>query len=385
MPRDLKLRRRDPLLALTHIALGSWMIAALGQHGFSAAGLLRFARANLGLSAEAALKLTRAESDGYFQAKDCFALWEAALATWERQAAPGSVELLPAILREVRCASLGVLGFQMATAPTLGVACEAFCRGFPLLSTSGTWTSLQCEDEVTFVFDHLASDRSTCLFNEAMLSIFVRVIEEIADTPLLPLRVNLSHPRAATSSGLERAIPSPVSYSARGNGLTFAVSQLERPLRLAHSGMHQHFEGEVSRTLKALPAGDDIAEALRRHLRREAILTQECLIEASSRLELSPRTLQRRLAMAGTSFSDELATVRRERAHQLVAFSRRPLAVVAHDLGFADCTAFSRAFRRWFDASPGVVRSSNRDPSQSSWPQAKSCALEGAVDLSVGA
>jgi AraC-like DNA-binding protein len=178
---------------------------------------------------------------------------------------------------------------------------------------------------------------------------------------IVPVRVNLSHPRAASCSGFERAIRSTVSYSAPCDGLTFAAHLLERPLRLAHPAMHQHFEGEVGRSLTALPVGDDIAEALRRHLRREAVLTQECLNEASSRLEMSPRTLQRRLAMAGTSFSDELATVRRERAHQLVAFSRRPLAVVARDLGFADSTAFSRAFRRWFDASPGVVRSSNRE------------------------
>src|SRR4051812_13444662 len=99
MPRDFELQRSEPRLC-THVAFGSWILAALGQRGVSPARFLQFARAQAGLSAEATHELTRPESTGYLQAKDCFALWEAAFEIDEREAT-GKAQLLAAILREV--------------------------------------------------------------------------------------------------------------------------------------------------------------------------------------------------------------------------------------------------------------------------------------------
>jgi AraC-like DNA-binding protein len=367
MPRDLTLRRCEPPLRVIHVALARWVVTALADRGFSAAQTSQLARLTCGWSAEAALRLTNRDSDGYIDAKACFALWETAFELLESEPAGERPALLTLILREANGASLEVLGFQMATAPTVRAACATFMAGTSLLSTSGAWTCLECDGEVTFSFEHAADARSTRAFNEAMLLIFLRMLAAISDTSLVPLRVGLAHERNGNSLAFEQAVRSKVSYLADVNQVTFAAVQLERPLRFEHPGMHRHFGGEIRHTLLELNSQADIVEALRRQLRREAVLTQECLVEASSRLGISARTLQRRLQMAGTSFTDELVSARRERAHQLVAFSRRPLAKVACDLGFADRAAFSRAFRRWFDTSPGRVRLNHCPKPISSW------------------
>ena len=370
MPHDPKLRRFDPPVSVTHIALSRWVLPTLVDRGYSPAQCLQIARFNCGWSAEAALKLTRSDGHEYVDAKDCFALWETAFALLEGDPSRPPPELSTRIAPEVNSASLQTLGFQMATARNLRAACEAFMAGAALLSTSGAWTCLERDDEVTFGFEHTSDTRSARVHNEVVLLIFLRMLSDASEPGLAPLRVRLAHGgRNDNGLALERALRSDVSYAGDSNEVTFKAVQLEQPLRLEHAGMHRHFGEEVRRTLAEsnLLGEADIVEALRRQLRREAALTQECLVEASSRLGISPRTLQRRLQMAGTSFKDELVSVRRERAHQLVAFSRRPLAEVACDLGFADRAAFSRAFRRWFDASPGRVRSNNGQSRTRSW------------------
>jgi AraC-like DNA-binding protein len=73
-------------------------------------------------------------------------------------------------------------------------------------------------------------------------------------------------------------------------------------------------------------------------------------------LLLSERTLQRRLQEEGTSYQQLLDDTRRELAEQYLAQPNLPLLEIAYLLGFADPSNFFRAFRRWFDATPGEYR-----------------------------
>lgn len=70
------------------------------------------------------------------------------------------------------------------------------------------------------------------------------------------------------------------------------------------------------------------------------------------RLGLSPRSLQRRLDEAGTSFAEILDTAREERAKVFLRAGDVSIAEVSWLLGFAEQSAFTRAFRRWTGRAP---------------------------------
>jgi AraC-like DNA-binding protein len=71
---------------------------------------------------------------------------------------------------------------------------------------------------------------------------------------------------------------------------------------------------------------------------------------------MSPRTLQRRLELEGTTFSEVLDRARLEAARGLLADRDLPLAKVSARLGFSDVATFSRAFKRWTGMPPGQWR-----------------------------
>jgi AraC-like DNA-binding protein len=83
------------------------------------------------------------------------------------------------------------------------------------------------------------------------------------------------------------------------------------------------------------------------------------LDDLSRRLNIPRRSLQRRLANAGSSFASLRDEVLKRKSQVLLGESLLPLTEIALELGYADPAHFSRAFRRWTGHSPSVWRSAD--------------------------
>jgi AraC-like DNA-binding protein len=72
---------------------------------------------------------------------------------------------------------------------------------------------------------------------------------------------------------------------------------------------------------------------------------------------MSRRTLQRRLAEEGTSFSDLFEGMRQGEAMRRLMTGESPIAEVSRQLGFSQQSALTRAMRRWTGEVPSRLRS----------------------------
>ncbi|MES2296586.1 MAG: AraC family transcriptional regulator ligand-binding domain-containing protein [Pseudomonadota bacterium] len=127
----------------------------------------------------------------------------------------------------------------------------------------------------------------------------------------------------------------------------------------------------VSANTPAMAALQSIAEAqleglqdasfgtsVRRALATSLNGSEPVLIDIARQLHVSARTLQRKLAADGLSFSRLLDEVRREYALQRLRGGSFHLAELAYMLGFVDTNSFYRAFRRWTGTTPEKYRQS---------------------------
>ncbi len=73
-------------------------------------------------------------------------------------------------------------------------------------------------------------------------------------------------------------------------------------------------------------------------------------------LEISPRTLQRRLTSMGTTFAVQRGEILHRRALSLLRDDRLSIEAIAERLGYASRAAFERAFARWSGKTPRSVR-----------------------------
>ena len=73
-------------------------------------------------------------------------------------------------------------------------------------------------------------------------------------------------------------------------------------------------------------------------------------------LHVSARTLQRRLKAENTTFGEVVQETRLQLAQQLLASPDITATEVGLACGFADASAFTRAFRRWTGTTPSDYR-----------------------------
>jgi AraC-like DNA-binding protein len=82
------------------------------------------------------------------------------------------------------------------------------------------------------------------------------------------------------------------------------------------------------------------------------------LVDVARHLNMSPRTLMRRLDAEDTSFHRIRDGLRRDIAIRELAHSTRSIESIGRQVGFTSGANFHRAFRRWTGATPGSYRSS---------------------------
>ncbi|RBP03467.1 AraC family transcriptional regulator [Roseiarcus fermentans] len=192
---------------------------------------------------------------------------------------------------------------------------------------------------------------------EYHLAVIVRILREIARRPISPALVTFAHHRSFGVREVERYFSCPVRFDAPSDRLEFSNETLDIPVAAADERLLGILKPYCDRV--AAQRGDRIA-SLRLTVENEILKLLprgEARIDAiANALGASSRSLARRLAEEGTTFSDVLDDLRRALALQYVAEPNLSADQIAALLGYGDAGSLSHAFRRWTGASPSQVR-----------------------------
>lgn len=144
----------------------------------------------------------------------------------------------------------------------------------------------------------------------------------------------------------------------RRNRIRFSTEDAARPFLTENVAMWQFFEPELQARLSKLDAEASMRERVRSALLDMLPCGQSSVEEISSRLALSKRSLQRRLADELVSYQDVLNDTRQELASYYLTRSAITPGEIAFLIGFRDTNSFLRAFKGWTGITPGEYRSS---------------------------
>jgi AraC-like DNA-binding protein len=181
-------------------------------------------------------------------------------------------------------------------------------------------------------------------------------IRESVGINVRPVEVRFQHPAPQSIEEHERIFECPISFEQPRNELVLDAADLALPVRDAHPELCRTFEAQAEALLATLGAGDEIIDGVRRALFDSLSAGEVSLNGVAARLGVAAQELRDELAKRGTSFRAMLSAIRRDLAETYLQDKQWALMDIAFVLGFADTSAFGRAFKSWTGVSPSDYR-----------------------------
>ena len=254
-----------------------------------------------------------------------------------------------------RLSNLGPLGLLIREQPTMRLALEALVRYSNRLNEA-LFLTLEESQEVVVLREELIVGGSGSVRQSTELAIGVafRMLRTFLGSDWRPRRVCFAHDAPADRSIHERVFGRNVEFGHDFNGIVCARADLD----VVNPDADPVVARLARQMLEANPASKAASMSTRvRELVVMLLGTGTCTIDrVAQHLGIDRRTVHRRLANEGATFSELVEAVRRELAQRYVKDPHRSLAEVSLLLGFSAPSGFSRWYRQRFKAKPSEQR-----------------------------
>lgn len=284
--------------------------------------------------------------------------------------AAGQAEIALSLGGAAEPAKLGPPGLAMLAGQSLEACLRGHLSLMPRLQND-------CEHRLwvegqSAIFSHrlVGDDQTAWLLYEGAMAFIVQLIRQILGSNWAPELITFPHACRGRRAAYEAHFGGAVVFGIH------AEARIYFPKALLSATRKSYPAGTNAPSLvEMMPIGQfclvemerfdydskRLFEALFPMIEASLPYTALTIANASARLGLSPRTLQRRLAESGWTFESLVDHQRWMLARKRLADLTQSITDVAMSLGYSDAAHFNRAFRRWENCSPSKYRQTLQD------------------------
>ena len=240
---------------------------------------------------------------------------------------------------------------RIGHSPTLLLALEQMCKWAPVEDTNLRLWLEPCGANVRICSRLLGTEGIPYLeISQWLQNIFViHIVRQFAGASWSPGVIAFE---AAYAPGIEVQSHWPTTRFMSGQ----KASWIEVPLHFLSHLNRTDVLGSNSPETERQPFGSDVVSVLRLTLPSYLDEGGPAITQAAEMMGLSVRSLQRKLSLAGLTYSGLLEQVRFNNAIKLLSGTEHKIIDVAFSSGYADPAHFSRAFRRISGVTPREFR-----------------------------
>ncbi len=249
------------------------------------------------------------------------------------------------------------LGYAWLASDTLKDAFQRLVRYFRVITTDKETVELRDGGSV-YVFrwdDSLTHHKiSDAEYDEAFAAVLT-LCRISAGKRFSPKRVRMRRSPPPCESEFSDFFRCQVDYSAGENSIHLPRRRMEATLPSANIQMARECDRIIDAYLGQLDR-DNVAATAKARLIEQLPSGSVSEQDIAKSLNVSVRSLQRKLGDEGTTFKQLLDDTRRELALQYIKDPTVTINEMTYLLGYSEPANFSRAFKRWTGRSPRAVR-----------------------------
>lgn len=260
--------------------------------------------------------------------------------------------------RENHYRNMDLLGNLMATADNLGQALALLLRYKDLLvpylqfelEADGHGVTLASTSDMSLNFTR------TPTHDDVVVATMVSIGRSLVGGDMGLREVHLRHSAPDDRAPYEAFFQVPLYFEQTRNAVVLAPGTLDKPLPTAYPKYHERLRRLADQQLAQLGRARGVAGQVVALVEERLGGGATSIEEVAGALNLTPRTLQRRLRQEGVRFAGLRDQVRHQHACRALQARQCDIEQLALALGFSDTANFYHAFKRWEGCAPGEYR-----------------------------
>ncbi len=282
---------------------------------------------------------------------------------WLAVAAALDDELFGQDSRRMKVGSFAMLATMLTDCPTLGDALKRMARFFNLL-LDDFHCALNAEgSEALLTIRPSGRHEAPRVFGfETLLMLQHGLACWLVGRRIPVLAAAFCYAEAPRSAEYHRMYSENLRFGEDATALYFSRALLDLPVIRDQQEARAFVRKAPGNIVIKYKNTDGLAAQIRRRLRASSASRWIGFDDVATQLKMTPATLRRRLEDEGQTFQLIKDQLRRDMAVDLLCHSTRSVADIAAQLGFAEPSAFHRAFKKWTGANPGQYRLQGTGP-----------------------
>jgi AraC-like DNA-binding protein len=181
------------------------------------------------------------------------------------------------------------------------------------------------------------------------------IFKEALGQDLPVLEVHLKQAKPAYAHAYSHYFKCPIHFNSSENYYAFDSKLLYHPLAQSEPETARIYGNQCAKICLQLARNSTFSDVVRNHILSSPreIFTLETIAE---RINMTARTVQRKLSAEGTSYKDILEDVRRNLAIEYLQSTTFTIEEIAVRLGYSDSSSFCHAYKRWTGVNPSDLR-----------------------------
>jgi len=196
---------------------------------------------------------------------------------------------------------------------------------------------------------------ASAILEDSRFSLILALCRRASMEGLNPIAVAFVHPEPEDTAPYYGFFRCPVTFGANESRVSFSLQQAERPFTAANHDLALANDSVMTDFVRSLQM-DNLVLKVKSTIIEELPSGEPAAETIAKSLYMSTRSLQRKLADEGTTYTKLLSDVRFRLAEKYLVDDSYSITEISYLLGFADTSVFSRAFKRWSGHPPGYFR-----------------------------
>jgi AraC-like DNA-binding protein len=278
-------------------------------------------------------------------------------ALWRAIAAALDDEFFGQDSRRMKVGSFAMLCHAVLSCKTLGQALDRSLRFYALILDDISGSAERDAKEARIILHGHAAGVSQRVFaHELLLMLLYGVSCWLVGRRIPILRTEFSYPEPAHSAEYRLMYCADLRFNRPNTLLAFEASYLDLPVVQNERSAKEFLRTAPESILLKYKNVSSLTARVRRRLRQFLPGMVPDFEELAAEMSMTPATMRRRLNEEGESYQSIKDQLRRDLAISYLSHSNRSVMDIALELGFAERSAFHRAFRKWTGASPAEFR-----------------------------